>query len=184
MTGWSHPIFSIRRLRLFTTKLPVIRQWPKVSDFVARFCTLLQSKNIRTCENRTRFKNTRTCENSTREGIARETRAILAPCFDWRIVQNKCGTKSYTSGHCLPVIGIAPAASSGLGRPNESRSRDHKTGVMNRILASESYCYSDSDWAGTSSPSLNLNQEPESSTGPEQQGRTAIHRRRPPRGRL
>ena len=36
LTGWSHPIFSIRRLRLFTTKLPVIRQWPKVSDFVAR----------------------------------------------------------------------------------------------------------------------------------------------------
>ena len=31
------------------------RQWPKVSDFVARFCTLRESKNLRPCENRVRF---------------------------------------------------------------------------------------------------------------------------------
>ena len=28
------------------------RQWPKTSDFVARFCTLRKSKNLRPCENR------------------------------------------------------------------------------------------------------------------------------------
>ena len=32
-----------------------IRQWPEVSDFVARFCTLRESENTRTCENRTLF---------------------------------------------------------------------------------------------------------------------------------
>ena len=31
------------------------RQWPEVSDFVARFFTLHESKNLRPCENRTRF---------------------------------------------------------------------------------------------------------------------------------
>ena len=31
------------------------RQWPEVSDFVARFCTLRESENTRTCENFTRF---------------------------------------------------------------------------------------------------------------------------------
>ena len=30
------------------------RRWPKVSDFVAHFCTLRESKNTRPCENRTR----------------------------------------------------------------------------------------------------------------------------------
>ena len=35
------------------------RQWPNVSDFVARFCTLCdcESKNLRPCENRTRFSH-------------------------------------------------------------------------------------------------------------------------------
>ena len=28
-----------------------VRQWPEVSDFVARFCTLRESENTRTCEN-------------------------------------------------------------------------------------------------------------------------------------
>ena len=28
------------------------RQWPEVSDFVARFCTLCKSENTRRCENR------------------------------------------------------------------------------------------------------------------------------------
>ena len=32
----------------------VTRQWPEVSDFVARFCTLRESENTRTCENCTR----------------------------------------------------------------------------------------------------------------------------------
>ena len=41
-----------------------LRQWPEVSDFVARFCTLCESENTRPCENRTR--NTRPCENCTR----------------------------------------------------------------------------------------------------------------------
>ena len=31
------------------------RQWPEVSDIVARFCTLRESENTRTCENRTLF---------------------------------------------------------------------------------------------------------------------------------
>ena len=30
------------------------RQWPEVSDFVARFCTLRKSENTRTCKNCTR----------------------------------------------------------------------------------------------------------------------------------
>ena len=30
------------------------RQWPEVSDFVSRFCTLSESENTRTCENCTR----------------------------------------------------------------------------------------------------------------------------------
>ena len=34
---------------------PLTRQWPEVSDFVARFCTLRESENTRTCENCTRF---------------------------------------------------------------------------------------------------------------------------------
>ena len=38
-----------------------IRQWPEVSDFVARFCTLRESKNLRLCENRVRA----TCKNVT-----------------------------------------------------------------------------------------------------------------------
>ena len=38
-------------------QVPPSRQWPEVSDFVARFCTLRESNNTRPCENRTRFKN-------------------------------------------------------------------------------------------------------------------------------
>ena len=33
------------------------RHWPKVSDFVARFCTLCELKNLRPCENCTRFSH-------------------------------------------------------------------------------------------------------------------------------
>ena len=35
--------------RTSTTALD--RQWPEVSDFVARFCTLCESNNTRSCEN-------------------------------------------------------------------------------------------------------------------------------------
>ena len=57
-----------------------VRQWPEVSDFVARFCTLSESEN------------TRTCENCTQNGrIARETRAILAcPCETRAILACPC----------------------------------------------------------------------------------------------
>ena len=33
------------------------RQWPQVSDFIARFCTLRESENAQTCENCTRNKS-------------------------------------------------------------------------------------------------------------------------------
>ena len=36
-----------------------LRQWPKVSDFVARFCTLCKSNNTRPCENRARMRESR-----------------------------------------------------------------------------------------------------------------------------
>ena len=35
--------------------ITLVRQWPEVSDFVARFCTFSESENTRTCTNRTRF---------------------------------------------------------------------------------------------------------------------------------
>ena len=50
------------------------RQWPEVSDFVARFCTLHESNNTRTCDNLTQ-KTRATCKNV------------------WH--------KSYALGHCL-----------------------------------------------------------------------------------
>ena len=37
----------------------VIRQWPELSDFVARFCTLRESKNLWPCENRVLFSHFR-----------------------------------------------------------------------------------------------------------------------------
>ena len=35
------------------------RQWPEISDFVARFCTLRESKHTRTCEKRVQFSHFR-----------------------------------------------------------------------------------------------------------------------------
>ena len=37
----------------------VTRQWPEVSDFVRRFCTLCESKNIQPCENSVLFSHGR-----------------------------------------------------------------------------------------------------------------------------
>ena len=61
---------SLARLQSLALNNPTpsflpLRQWPEVSDFVARFCTLRESENTRTCENRTRFH----------ARIARETHA-------------------------------------------------------------------------------------------------------------
>ena len=35
--------------------ITLVRQWPEVSDFVARFCTFSESENTRTCTNSTCF---------------------------------------------------------------------------------------------------------------------------------
>ena len=46
------------------------RRWPEASDFVARFCTLRWSENLRPCENRVRFFDSSSilrvaCDSST-----------------------------------------------------------------------------------------------------------------------
>ena len=46
--------FGQNELSMDIWKLQVIRQWPEVSDFVTRFCTLRESENTRPCKNRTR----------------------------------------------------------------------------------------------------------------------------------
>ena len=65
------------------------RQWPEVSDFVARFCTfkLRESENTRPCEKRVRFSHGRV--------------------FLTRATCKNVWHKSYTSGHCLPAAAQA-----------------------------------------------------------------------------
>ena len=63
-------------LRVWTRRAVLCRRWPKVYDLCQTFCTLLESKSPRPCENSTQ--------------IAWDLRAILA----WP-------TKSDTLGHCL-----------------------------------------------------------------------------------
>ena len=75
------------------------RQWPEVSDFIASFCTLRESKSLRPCENRTRF---------TRFSHGRRF-------FDSRNVQ-KCVTQIIYLGP-LPTVREHPARATARGRP-------------------------------------------------------------------
>ena len=63
------------------------RQWPEVSDFVARFCTVRESKNTLTCENRVRFSHS--CDSR------------MSVCCLTCATCKKVWLKSYTSSHCL-----------------------------------------------------------------------------------
>ena len=57
MTKDAWPLFFLELSKIFENEGPLPaagRQWPEVSDFVARFCTLSESENTRTCENCTR----------------------------------------------------------------------------------------------------------------------------------
>ena len=70
--SWQSTIYN---LQIFIEGKVHTRQWPEVSDFVARFCTLLESNNTRPCENRTRFA----CDSRMAVCCA-----ILAwPCVVW-----------------------------------------------------------------------------------------------------
>ena len=69
------------------------RQWPEVSDFVACFCTLHESENTRTCENRTLFR---------KHTDMRESVRFLHVCgFSGSCNVQKRATKSDTLGYCL-----------------------------------------------------------------------------------
>ena len=65
------------------------RQWPEVSDFVARFCTLRKSENTRTCENCTHFCTHFACNS--------RMSVCFLTCATWKKVWHE----SYTSGHWL-----------------------------------------------------------------------------------
>ena len=60
------------------------RQWPEVSDFVARFGTSRESENTRTCD---RAKRTRTCDRAKRVKFSH-----VRVFSDSRNVQKKCDT--------------------------------------------------------------------------------------------
>ena len=89
------PALSLK-LALFLLNLspspPPPTQWPEVSDFVARFCTLRESENTQTCENRTQNsqkthghariarENTRTCESSTQNSCDSRMSVCFLTC--------------------------------------------------------------------------------------------------------
>ena len=112
---------------LHTTMAAIDRQWPKVSDFVARFCTLCESKKTRTCENHTPFA----CE-------MRESHALHA-FFVWfsyvrvfltRKTCKKMWHKSYTSGHYRATNNSCCARMQGASPQKEwTRGRHGKTPV-------------------------------------------------------
>ena len=79
------PDFYFQAIVLQSGRQALVGSGKEVSDFVAGFCTLLQSENTLTCKNCTCF--TRTCQNcmlNRHVRIACEQHAILAcPCvFD------------------------------------------------------------------------------------------------------
>ena len=75
------------------------RQWPEVSDFVERFCTLRKSENTRTCEHCTR----NAC--NSRMSVKRVQFSHVRMFSDSRNVQ-KSVTRIITSGHCLVLTAI------------------------------------------------------------------------------
>ena len=77
------------------------RQWPKGSDFVARFCTLCESKNLRPCKNRVWIA----CDSRMAVGFL--TCAPFSHCHRFFGLEQcaKVWHKSYTYGHCLMSTG-------------------------------------------------------------------------------
>ena len=82
--------------------LSLPRQWPEVSDFVARFCTLHESENTLPYENCTRL-NTVCLACNSRMAVCLACNSRMAVCFLTSATCKKGWHKSYTSGHCLPL---------------------------------------------------------------------------------
>ena len=101
----AHIFLLLQKLTVLNIfRLPYSRQWPKVSDFVARFCTLRESENTLPC---TRARKHTAKSHALRVRIShgrvlKRVQILHGSVFsDLHNVQKRA-TKSDTLGHCLP----------------------------------------------------------------------------------